>query len=154
MVSGILEQYAARGLFRGFSRGPVQGGRASFKMLWHRDRFFELVLDARKSTLSFRAVLPRVPAQSEMYRELQAFVAERQSEDVAEHRRIDPAKAAVRMGNRAGDVSVTLLPQDGDWDYVTRKLVNLVHEIYLVFLFDGRYYDYLVETFELDPDRM
>ena len=123
-------------------------------MHWHRDQLFELVVDAQKRTLRFPLVLPAVPVQSEMYRELRAFVAERQGESVPEHRRIDPAKSAVQVGNRGGTVSITLTAVDEDYDYATRKLVNLVHEIYLVFLYDGLYYDYLVETFDLDPDRM
>ena len=64
-----------------------------------------------------------------------------------------PEKGQMRCGNRKGDVSLTLTSLDGDYEYATRKLVNLVHEIFLVFLYDGRYYDYLVETFDLDPDR-
>ena len=39
-------------------------------------------------------------------------------------------------------------------EYAVRKLVHLINEIYLTFLTDGKYFDYLVETFNLDPDRM
>lgn len=41
----------------------------------------------------------------------------------------------------------------GDWDYVTRKLIHLVHEIFLGFLVDGGYYEYMVAHLGLDPDR-
>jgi hypothetical protein len=41
---------------------------------------------------------------------------------------------------------------DGDLDYAVNKLVSLVNEIYLDFLSSGLYFDWLVETFELDPD--
>ena len=44
--------------------------------------------------------------------------------------------------------------KDGDGEYAVRKLIHLVNEIYLTFLADGKYFDYLVETFNLDPDRM
>jgi hypothetical protein len=154
LVASILENYATRAVFRGFSQGPVSNGRTTFKMLWHRDRFFELVLDVPRKTLRFPAVLPEVPAGSTMYREFREFVESRQSHALPEHRRIDKEKADVRCGNQGGDVSVTLTTRDGDFEYGVRKLINLVHETYLVFLFDGRYHDYLVETFNLDPDRM
>jgi hypothetical protein len=36
---------------------------------------------------------------------------------------------------------------------MARKLIRLVYEIFLTFLLDGRYYEYLVENFNLDPDR-
>jgi len=153
-VAGILENYAARGVFRGFSRGPAGKGRANFKMLWHRDRLFELILDEKRAAMRIPVVLPEVTAGSSMYRELQEFVASRHSEAVPEHRRIHIAKSRIRCSNRAGNASLTATALDGDYEYALRKLINLVHEIYLDFLLDGRYYEYMVETFNLDPDRM
>lgn len=154
LVAGILENYAGRGIFKGFSRGPVRAGVAGFRMLWHRDRFFDLILDTRKKTLRFPVVLPHVPAASLMYREFKEFVESRQDLNVPEHRRIDRGKVAVRVSNRAGNVALTVTVPKRDYEYATRKLINLVHEVYLVFLHDGRYYDYMVETFNLDPDHM
>lgn len=153
-MAGILENYAARGVFRGFSRGPAGKGRANFKMLWHRDRLFELILDEKRAAMRIPVVLPEVTAGSSMYRELQEFVASRHSEAVPEHRRIHIAKSRIRCSNRAGNASLTATALDGDYEYALRKLINLVHEIYLDFLLDGRYYEYMVETFNLDPDRM
>ena len=121
-------------------------------MLWHRDQFFDLNLDTRKKTLRFPAVLPNVPARSSMYREFKEFVASRQSNGVPEHRRVDPRYVTIRISNRAGNVGLTFTVRNNDYEYATRKLINLVHEIYLVFLYDGPYYDYMVETFHLDPD--
>lgn len=152
-VAAALENYAQRGVFRGFSRGPVKKGRATFKMMWHRDRLFELVFDSAKATLRFTLVLPNVPPDSAMYREFKKFVRSRQSEELPEHRRIDKKKAEVRPYNRAGNVSLTLKLKDGDYEYGTGKIVNLVHEIFMVFLHDG-YFEYMVENFDLDPDTM
>ena len=123
-------------------------------MLWHRDRLFDLILDTKRKTLRFPVVLPEVPASSSMYRELREFVASRCSDRMPEHRRIDVSKARVQCGNRAGNVSLTVTVLDGDFDYAARKLIHLVHEVYMDFLFDGRYYEYMIETFNLDPDRM
>ena len=67
-------------------------------------------------------------------------------------RRIDPARARVRCSTTGADAGLTMTVTGGDLDYAVRKLVGLVHEIYLVFLHDGKYYDYLIETFDLDPD--
>src|SRR5450432_1692701 len=102
LVTDILKNYADRGVFRGFSAGPVRGGRATFKMLWHRDQFFELILDVPKKTLRFPMILPGVPANSEMYREFRKWIAERHSPELLEHRRIDQKKARLTAGNRAG----------------------------------------------------
>ena len=35
----------------------------------------------------------------------------------------------------------------------TRKIIQIVHEIFMVFLVDGPYYEYMVEQLGLDPDR-
>ena len=122
-------------------------------MLWHYDRPFELQLDSAKNTVRFPAILPGVPARSLMYRELQAFVKARQSGELLEHRSINPAKARIAVSNQRGAVSVTISVKDGDFDYATRKIIQLVHEIFLIFLVDGPYYEYMVERLGLDPDR-
>jgi hypothetical protein len=132
----------------------VRGERAVFKILWHRARTFELILDVPRKTLRFPLVLPEIPASSMMYREFKQFVESRQSEELLEHRRIDISKASVKSGNKGGAVSLTLTVRDGDFDYGLRRLINLVHEVFLVFLVDGNYYQYMVDQFDLDPDKM
>lgn len=153
-VADVLESYARRGVFRGFSRGPVGKGKAAFRMVWHRDRAFDFIFDFDKNTMRFPLVLPNVPADTKMYSELKGFIRSRQSDGVPEHRRIDKRKARVRALNRSGNVSITLSVAHGDYEYCTRKLINLVHEIFMTFLIDGGYYEYMVEAFDLDPDRM
>ena len=123
-------------------------------MLWHRDQYFDFKLNTRKKTLRIPIVLPRVPARSSMYREFKEFIASRQSDGVPGHRRVDPRNVSIRISNRAGNIGLTFTVRNHDYGYATRKLINLVQEIYLGFLYDGPYYDYMVETFNLDPDHM
>ena len=153
LVTRILEGYAAKAVFRGFSVGRVEKDAATYRMVWHHDRPFELRLDARNKTLRFADALPGVPSDSPMYLELKAFLKARQAEDLPEHRRVDPAKATIRASNRGGKVSIAVTVKNGDFEYATRKIVHLVHEIFLIFLVDGPYYEYRVERLGLDPDR-
>jgi hypothetical protein len=153
VVTGILEGYAAKAVFRGFSAHPGAKGQASYRMVWHHDRPFEMLLDAGRKTLEFPVVLPGVPARSPMYRELKAFLKARQSEEMPEHRRVNPAKARLALGNKRGTVSLTVTVKDGDFDYATRKIIHIVHEIFLIFLVDGPYFEYMVEHLGLDEDR-
>lgn len=153
-VAAALENYASRGVFRGFSRGEASASKAAFRMMWHKDRFYEFELDVREQTLAIPVVLPDVPAKSDMYRELAAFVKSRHSGELPDHRRIDAAKAELFASNRRSQVSVGIRVKDGDFEYATRKLVGAVHEIFLDFLSDGRYYEWVIETYEIDPDRM
>ncbi len=151
-VGDILEGYASRGVFRGFSRHQGRGGKGVFRLLWHRDQVFQLEFDNRRQRLRIACVIPAVPAASPMYRDLKAWLKGRQDAALPDHRRCDPDKVSLRTYNRGGDVALTLTVLDDDLDYGVRKLVSLVNELYLDFLSSGLYYDWLVETFSLDPD--
>lgn len=133
---------------------PAPPDKALFRVLWHRGQVFECTTDAASARIEFPVVLPGVPSGSSMYAELRAYVASRQSSAVPEHRRIDPAAVRIRCRNRRSQAGLTAEVRNGDYEYAAKKLVHLVHEIYLDFLADGRYYDYMVETFDLDPDHM
>jgi hypothetical protein len=152
MVTRRLEHYARRGVFRGFSPVQGRGEKTIYRILWHRGRVFDLLLDPVRGTLKFPIVLPEVPPDSKMYTALKAFIRARCSAELPEHRSIDRARAEVRPYNRTGDVALTLKVKDGDFDYGAQKLVHLVHEIYLDFLCDGRYRDYMIAQLGLDPD--
>lgn len=146
-VAAVLENYASRGVFRGFSRKSN-----AFKMIWHRDRPFDLTVDAGRGTIRIPVVLPSVP--KEMYQDLREFIASRHTEEVPEHRRVDLDKAELKCATRNGDVSLTITAKDRDFEYAARKLINIVQEVYLGFLTDGPYYEYQIETFDLDPDQI
>jgi hypothetical protein len=153
LVTAILEGYAEKAVFRGFSAHAERGGKATYRMVWHHDRPFELLLDIPQKTLRFPAVLPGVPPRSAMSRELKAFLKSRQSDEIPEHRRVHPKKARLSATNQQGAVSFTVTVKDSDFEYAARKIIQVVHEIFLIFLVDGPYYDYMVEHLGLDPDR-
>ncbi|BDC49278.1 hypothetical protein F183_A15940 [Bryobacterales bacterium F-183] len=118
-------------------------------MLWHRNREFvlEKLTDGQ---FAMPVVLPKVPARSEMMRAYRAFVKGLQSKELPEHRRI---RVKLKVTASAGNAGLQVEPGD-DAEYAVRKLIQAVHETYLVFLYDGARYDYLVETFDLDPDHL
>jgi hypothetical protein len=152
LVTEILEGYAEKAVFRGFSAHPKRG-KSAYRMIWHHDRPFELALDVPKKTLCFPEVFRGVPVRSPMYRDLKAFLKARQAEELPDHRRVNPKKARLACTNQGGAVSVTITVKDGDFDYATRKIIHVVHEIFLIFLEDGPYFEYMVEYLGLDPDR-
>lgn len=151
-IGDLLEHYAGRGIFRGFSRQAQRPGSAEFRLRWHRDQVFQWAWNESKQTLRIGCVLPAVPASSPMYRQFRAWLVARQDDALPAHRRCDRNKVGLKTYNRGGDVALTMTVLDGDVDYAVKKLVSLVNEIYLDFLSNGLYFDWLVETFELDPD--
>jgi hypothetical protein len=152
-VTDILQGYADRAVFRGFSAGVPRSGRVSYKIVWHHDRRFELILDISKKTMNFPVLLPGIGRESVMYRAFREYLESRQSEELPEHRRIERKKARVRCAIRAGNVSLALIVIDGDVEYAARKLIHLVDEIFKGFLIDGPYYEYMVEHLGLNPDQ-
>lgn len=152
-VDRVLQEYAERGVFKGYSRGATRGARTTYRIRWHYDRMYDCVLDASRGTLRFASFLPDVPADAPMNAALRAYVKSRQAEEMPPHRRVDPAKAQVRVYNRGRKISLSVQVKDDDYEYAARKLINLVHEIFLDFLRSGPYIDYLVETMGLDLDQ-
>ncbi len=148
----MLAGYAERRVFHGFSRGPTSGGTIKFQIAWHRGRVFELTFDPHAATLRLPELLTAVPADSTMYEDLKAFIKSRQAADLPEHRRLDGRKLQIRTYNRNGNILLVVKIKEGDCEYAVRKLIHLVNEIYLTFLAEGQYFDYLIETFNLDPD--
>ena len=69
-----------------------------------------------------------------------------------EHRRIDPRKAALRLRQRSGTVSLVVSLTESNLEYGVRKAVNLIHEVFVSFLRDPLYFSYMVQYFGLDPD--
>ncbi len=137
-----MEDYAKRGVFRGFSKGSVRGATVAFKLVWFRDRTFDLIADTDKKTISIPVVLPRVPGN--IYRDYKAFVQSHHSADMPDHRRIEKTKARLRCANRQGNASVVLIVKDDDYDYALRRLIHLIHETFVIFLLNGMYRDYMV----------
>ncbi len=153
-VAQVLADYAQRRVFHGFSRGPASAAKATFQIVWHRGRVFELTFDGRAGTFRLGELLTDVPADSSIYKDLKAFIRSRQADDLPDHRRLDKQRIQIRTYNRGGNILLVLKSKDGDAEYAVRKLVHLINEIYLTFLAEGEYFDYVVETFNLDPDRM
>jgi hypothetical protein len=121
-------------------------------MVWHHGLVFRFVLDPSAGTVAFPALLPAVPARSPMARELRSFLNQFETAAVPPHRRIDPARARLRVTFRGGTAGLALVVKNREFEYATRRIVHLAQEVFMVFLPDGPYYDYRVEKLGLDPD--
>jgi hypothetical protein len=152
VVGNTLEHYAQRGFFRGYSCLGKSGAKTTYRIRWHHEKFFDIQFDEKNNTVKFPALLPEVPSDSDMYKAFKKFVKARQADTLPDHRRIESSKALVKTLNRSSTVSLSLKMLDDDVEYGAKKIIHLAHEVFMDFLMDGLYYDYLVEVFDLDPD--
>src|SRR5262249_51732141 len=93
VVHDALQAYADRGVFRGFSQLRSSTNTATYKFFWLTPSEMQLSVDVSKRRLRFDRLLPGLPAKSSLYAELKRFLHERGSDDLPEHRRIDPRRA-------------------------------------------------------------
>ncbi len=146
VVRENLQAYADRGVFRGFSE--IKNGH--FQFVWVVRHQMELVVDTTKQTLRFKQLLPGVPTNSSLYREVKQFIEERHDRELPEHRRIDRRRAEVSCSNRGGWVSISLKVKNKQYAYGVNKIVNLVHELFV--LLRDRHPDYLVENLDVPQE--
>jgi hypothetical protein len=73
------------------------------------------------------------------------FLKGRSSPSLVSHRQIDPRRTAVTSVNRGGRV------RHADYEYGMRRAVNLVQDV-MDFLNSALYFDYMVESLNVNPD--
>jgi hypothetical protein len=152
LVTSILEGYASRGVFAGFRQNKRQARKADFTVQWHFRRVFSIVLDQAKASLTLTGLLPQVSAAPSLRRDIAAFLRHCAAPELPAHRRIEPEKALVTCYVRGDSLSLRVVVQDGDYEYATRRLVHLVNEIFLGFLRDAKYRDYMVAHLGMNPE--
>lgn len=146
IIRDVLQAYADRGVFRGFSE--LKPGK--FQFVWMLRHQMELVVDTTKHELRFKQLLPGVAAKSELYAELKSFVAERHDRQLPEHRRVDRRRAEASCFNRGGMVSISLKVKNNQYAYGANRIVNLVHELFVHLR--QTHPDYLVENFDVPQE--
>lgn len=146
----MLQAYADRGVFRGFTATPLGRGRTAFAFQWLLGRPMRAVFDAGRGSLTFNALLPGLPRTAAPARELSAIVALRRSPRQPAHKRLDGRRARVTAHTRGGDWSLVVTVRGGNHEYAVRHALNLVNELFL-FLHES-HPDYLIERFGLSPE--
>ena len=152
-VRKTLWEYADRGVIRELTETAARGSRIDFRFLWLLDAPFTLRYDEAQDALTCVDLLPDVPRGSRLYRELGQFLAERSTGtggSLPQHRLVDAKRAHVSLKSRAGNLSVVLQCKNRQRTYGVRRLLNLVHEIF-VFL-RASHEDYLWRYFQLPQE--
>jgi hypothetical protein len=149
-VGAVLQDYTNRGVFQHYRIEPRKNG-IDFHFGWLYGQPFTLGCEPKQRRLSLVDLLPNVEANSMMHREIKAWLKHRAAADVPEHRRVDPARARTALRLRGGTLSLALeAGSESDYEYCTRKIINLTHEF---FLFMNEYWaDYMWENFQMNME--
>jgi hypothetical protein len=151
-VGALIDDYVARGVFRAVAVPSATAGCENFRIVWFRNQAMDLAVDARRGRARLRDLLPPIAPRSKLDRELRAWLRSREAPDLPAHRRLDPAQFRTALRHAAGRMELVIASQGGDSALAVRKLLHLVNELYLDFLAAPQRYDWIVETFDLDPD--
>jgi len=146
VVRDNLKEYADRGIFRGFCEEQAGKTRVSFSFLWLTPRRVHLIVDTGKGSMTFKDLLPNVPSNSVMQKDIKRFLNERYDDRLPEHRRVDSKRGEITCTNRRGVLSLSLKVKGEQYRYCLVKIVNLAHEL---FVHLGDYHDdYMCQNFE------
>jgi hypothetical protein len=149
-VDQVLRTYAERGVVQDYRMAKGKNGSAQFDFGWLYGQPFTLSCDVGRRRLTLNDLLPGIDSDSMMYRELKAFLKERAAADLPEHRRVDPLLATAAPRLRDGVMSLELTLAGQDYEYGTRKLINLAHELFL--FLNETWADYMWQTFQLNME--
>ena len=145
-----MQQYADRGVFRGFSETRGRPGIQEFRFTWLTRAPIVLSHDEEAATLTFKELLPEVARASPLLADVEALIRAQSGRTVVKHRRIDRRRLDVWCVHRRGRISVVLQAKGRSEAYAVQRGVNLVHEIFM--LLQTSYPDYLWEAFGLPAE--
>ncbi|WP_331153782.1 hypothetical protein [Steroidobacter sp.] len=135
-VCTALRALVERGALRGFQEGKLRVGRMPLDIEWPDGRVSRLRIDIEAATLTFTALL-EAGAGSAIYRDLKNLLRAAQATGRDQVRpdagradaiRIDPERAMLRMTEQAGTVSLSIIVTRGEYEYCTRRLIELARE--------------------------
>jgi hypothetical protein len=148
-ITETLQQYADRGVFRGFNV-TRHDGRREYRFTWLTRRPTTIEYDLAARALTFRGLFPAVRSRPQMVSALHALVANRASRELPSHKRLDRRRAILASSVRKGDWSLKATIRGANDEYATRLALNLVNELFL--LLHENYPDYLIEEFGISGE--
>jgi len=145
-----LQEYAGRGVFRGFRATPGPRGRVEYQFTWLFRRPMRAVFNPRRRTLTFAALFPGAGASKPMSGGLKTLAGSRGRNDQPAHKRIDARRARVTSTMRQGDLSLAIHVRGANYEYAVRRVLNLINELFISL--HDEYPDYLIERFGLSTE--
>jgi hypothetical protein len=150
IVTAALQKYSDRGVFRGLKTTRRPGGRYEYTFTWLMRRSFTLSYDPARRVLSFKNLFPNVTARSPIATALREVVAERSTNRVPAHKRLDGRRVQASCGIRGGGFWLTMRVRGEQGAYAVQQLLGLVNELFLVL--HETFPDYVAAEFGLSSE--
>ena len=149
-VGAVIDDMVARGVFHATLMRVGADNTPSWRITWFSGHQMQLhVID---HGVSVAHILPHLRAQSPLYRDLRGWLKAQQSADLPAHRRLDPARIELKVNNSGGQIRLSLTSHDETLAGLTRRMIQLIHAVYLDFLNGPGRLEWVTEAFGLDPD--
>jgi hypothetical protein len=149
-TGALIDDLVARGVFRATPLKARTGDLAAWRLTWFGGH--QMSVQVAAGMVRVDDVLPSLPAQSKLYRDLRAWLKAQQAEDLPAHRRLDPQRFALAVRNSGGHIRLSLGSGQEALPALTNRAVQLVNALYHDFLGGSGRLEWVTEAFGLDPD--
>ena len=149
-VGALIDELAARGVFRATPLETGSAEAAAWRLTWFGGHQMRLQVGA--GLVHVDDLLPPLPAQSSIYRDMRAWLKAQQAQDLPAHRRLDPRCFALAVRNSRGQIRLSLGSDQEPLPALTNRAVQLVNALYHDFLGGPGRLEWVIEAFGLDPD--
>ena len=147
-----INAYAKRGFFSSLAIKSESKDAVTYRFKWHLGQFFELTVNKKTKKLTFPCILPNVDKKGKVDTEFRHFIKSLIGDDLEKHQRLAKHHKSVRVINRNGTVSLSVIPENENYTHFVAQVIGAAHQVYTDFLRNGGFDDYLVDAFNVELD--
>lgn len=129
-MDALLQSYADRGVFRGFSAQAGPRGARVYRFTWLTRAPLTLVLAPVARTFTFVGIFPQPSSVRGLPVALRRAIARHATREVPPHRRLEARRATMTARVARGDLSLRVTVHAGDPATVARLALSVVNDLF------------------------
>lgn len=146
----MLQTYADRGVFRGFSATDGPRGLRHYRFVWLTRRSMTVTLAPQRRLLTFVRLFPDVARAPGVAPALQQALAGASRGTSPAHRRLDPRRGTMTCRRDGKDLSLRLTIAPGTGVHAVKAALGIVNDLFQVL--HECYPDYLAAHFGVSDE--
>lgn len=147
-----MKHYVVKRVFTSMPKKEIKKNNITYYIKWHMNRIFTLKIDTQIKKITMGPILPNVNKNSKMDKDFRKFIWSFIGSSAENHKRLSLTKKGVRIVNHNGNLSFSVVCDDDNYCNLLEKIIAITHQVYTLFLRNGGYDEYLVDTFDIDLD--